>query len=159
VNTNTVSNTIDRDPPHSSVNPLPAVTQASAFPVSWSGTDQPNGSGIASFDVFVSIDNVPWQPWLTRTPQTSATYAGVFGHTYAFSSVATDNVGLTELSAGTAEAMTTLPPPPPPPPPPPVTQPVIQSVIQPVRVALIKQGKGKKAKQAVQVTFSNGTTR
>jgi hypothetical protein len=135
------------------------MTQTSAFPVSWSGTDQPNGSGIATFDVFVSIDNGPWQPWLTRTPQTSATYPGVFGHTYAFYSVATDNVGLTELSAGVAEATTTLPPPPPSPPPPPVPQPVIPPSIRPVGVALIKQGKGKKAKAAAKVTFSNGTTR
>ena len=42
---------------------------------------------------------------------------------------------------------------------PPVAPPVLPPVIQAVRVSLITQGKGKKAKLAAQVTFSDGTTR
>ena len=58
------------------------------FPVTWSGSDA--GAGIAAYDVYVSDNGGPFQPWLAATPQTTADYTGLAGHTYAFYSVATD---------------------------------------------------------------------
>lgn len=155
--TNIFTNTIDATAPTSSVQPLPAVSQLTAIPVTWSGTDQPNGSGIASYDIFVAIDNGPWQLWLDNTTQTSSTYLGQLGHTYAFYSVATDNVGLMELSSAVAQAVISLQLPL-------HTSPSIPSIpqariVQPVLVGLIRQGKGSKTKQAGRVQFSDGTTR
>src|SRR5262249_42741945 len=47
-------------------------------------------------------------PWLAGTTQTSATYAGAFGHRYAFFSVASDNAGHREAAPTAAQATTTL---------------------------------------------------
>ena len=103
--TNTVTNTIDSVAPTSSVNSLPANSLAS-FPVSWSGQDDAGGSGIAFYDVYVSIDDAPWQLWQSQTTQTSAIYPGQIGHNYAFFSVATDDVGNLEATLSTSHAQT-----------------------------------------------------
>jgi uncharacterized repeat protein (TIGR01451 family) len=103
-----ILNTIDAGPPASSVNPLPAVTSLQTFPVSWSGADDPDGSGIASFDVYASVDGGAFTPWLTGTTLTAAAYPGSFGHRYAFYSVATDNVGHRQATPAAAQASTLL---------------------------------------------------
>src|SRR5207253_1582623 len=86
----------DRTPPSSYVLALPAVTLPTRFLVRWEGDDLPardGGSGVASFDVFVSIDGGRYDDWLVGTAARSAYYSGGEGHHYAFYSVATDNVG------------------------------------------------------------------
>src|SRR5262249_40574603 len=82
--------TIDSGPPSSRIASLPAATSSTSFLVSWSGTDDAGGkagSGIASFDVFVSDNGGAFTPFRTATTQTSAPFAGQVGHTYAFYSV------------------------------------------------------------------------
>ncbi len=96
--------TIDAGPPTSSVNPLPAVTTSPFVPVGWSGTDDPGGSGIASYTVYVSTDGGPFTPWLAGTTLTEAIYQGQSGDTYAFYSVATDNVGNVQPTPTVAQA-------------------------------------------------------
>jgi RHS repeat-associated protein len=108
VATNTFTNTIDAGPPTSSVLPLPPTETSTSFTVSWSGQDDPGGSGIASFDIFVSDNGGPFTPFLTGTTQTSAIFDGQNGHTYGFYSVATDNVGHVEATPMAAEAQTTV---------------------------------------------------
>ena len=46
--------TIDAGAPTSSVAALPATEDSTTFTVSWSGQDDAGGSGIASYDVYVS---------------------------------------------------------------------------------------------------------
>jgi RHS repeat-associated protein len=106
--------TIDADAPIATVRPLPATVTTPAFAVSWSGTDA--GSGVAVFDVFVSVDGGLFVHWLTDTTVTTAVYAGEVGRTYRFFATATDHVGLRETGPGAAEATTTVVSPPPPPP-------------------------------------------
>jgi hypothetical protein len=113
--TNTFVNTIDAGPPTSSVVALPAMTTTPTFTVSWSGQSAPGGSGIASYDVYVSDNGGSFTRWQKGTTQTSATYSGQIGHTYAFYSVATDNVGHVQATPSGAQASTTLVPPSPPP--------------------------------------------
>jgi hypothetical protein len=103
INTNSVTNTIDAGPPTSRVKPLPPFTTPS-FTVRWSGADDPGGSGIASYDVFVSDNGRPFTPFLTGTTQTSAVFTGKAGHTYGFYSVATDNVGNRQATPAAAQA-------------------------------------------------------
>jgi len=98
--------TIDAGPPTSSVTPLPATETSANFTVSWSGQDDPGGSGIASYDIDVSDNGGPFVPFLTDTTQTSASFAGVNGHTYSFWSVATDNVGNVQATPTSAQATT-----------------------------------------------------
>jgi RHS repeat-associated protein len=142
--------TIDAGPPVSSVNPLPATTSAPSFTVSWSGSDEGSrGSGIASFDVFVSDNGGPFTPFLQGTVQTSATFSGAFGHRYAFFSVATDNVGFRQATPAAAQASTLLVLPPVPP-----TAPV-----HPVSVFLVAQGRGPKKRLVARVALSDGSSR
>jgi len=101
-------NTIDAGPPTSTVAALPSTTTTPSFTVSWSGTDDTGGSGIATYDIFVSDNGGPFTPFLLDTTQTSATFNGVNGHTYAFYSVATDNVGNVQPTPTVAQATTKL---------------------------------------------------
>ena len=104
--TNEVVYAIDATPPSSAVASLAATMDFPTFPVSWSGTDA--GAGIASFDVYVSDNGGHYQPWLTSTAQTSASYTGVWGHSYAFYSVATDLVGHHERPPLSADTTTSI---------------------------------------------------
>ncbi len=105
LDTTAVVNTIDVGTPTSTVAALPATVGAN-FPVSWAGSDDAGGSGIASYDVYVSDNGGPFVPWLTGTAQTSATYHGAYGHKYAFYSIATDNVGNVETVPAQPQATT-----------------------------------------------------
>ena len=99
-------NTIDAGPPTSSVGPLPPEETSTSFTVTWSGQDDPGGSGIAFYNVYVSDDGGPFTLWQSDTTATSATYTGVAGQTYGFYSVATDNVGNVQATPTTAQATT-----------------------------------------------------
>jgi hypothetical protein len=98
---------VDTLPPTSSVQPLPATSPAN-FTVSWSGTDDPGGSGIATYDVYVSDNGGPFTPFLTGTSQTSATFTGQVGHTYGFYSAATDAAGNRQTTPAGAQTTTTV---------------------------------------------------
>jgi uncharacterized repeat protein (TIGR01451 family) len=98
-------NTIDATVPTSSVGPLPAVTTTTSFTVSWSGSDA-GGSGVGLYDILVSDDGGPFVPYLSGTTATSAQFPGVAGHTYAFYSVATSNVGNRQPTPTIAQATT-----------------------------------------------------
>ena len=104
--TNTTTNTIDAGAPTSHVRPLPAVEKQASFPVSWTGTNDPHGSGIAHFDVYVLTDGGPFVPFLQDTTATTATFAGAPGHSYAFYSAATGNVGNRQPTPKAAQAVT-----------------------------------------------------
>ena len=96
----------DTQAPTSQVAALAANSYAQ-FPIHWTGTDEPGGSGVASFDIYVSVDGGPFDPWLRHTPLYSSVYPGKPGHTYAFYSVATDGGGNREVPHVVADAQTT----------------------------------------------------
>jgi len=101
-------NTIDAGAPTSSVSALPATESSAVFTVSWSGQDDPGGSGIATYDVYASDNGGAYTLWQQGTSDTSALFFGAIGHTYSFFSVATDNVGNREATPAAAEASTTV---------------------------------------------------
>ncbi len=107
LNTAVVVNTIDNGAPASTVTALPAQS-SSPFTVSWTGQDDAGGSGVASYDIFVSDNGAAFTPFLTGTTATSATFTGQDGHTYGFYSVATDNVGHVQTTPTAAQASTTV---------------------------------------------------
>ena len=98
--------TVDATPPTSSVDPLPSTEASPSFPVTWSGQDNPGGSGLASYSIYVSTDGGPFQPLLLGTTATSTTFTGARGHAYGFYSVATDNVSNMEPTPSAAQAST-----------------------------------------------------
>ncbi len=99
--------TIDSGPPTSTVAALPA-SSPSTFTVNWSGQDDIGGSGIASYNVYVSDNSGPFTLWQSDTTLTSASYTGVAGQTYGFYSVATDNVGNVQSTPSSAQTSTTV---------------------------------------------------
>ncbi|MFO0818420.1 MAG: LamG-like jellyroll fold domain-containing protein [Pirellulales bacterium] len=101
--TNIYSNQLDTAPPTSAVLALPAATSNTTFVVSWAGSDV-NGSGVASYDVYVSDNGQPFVLWQSRTAQTTASYSGQINHEYRFFSVAYDRVGHAEPTPGTVDA-------------------------------------------------------
>ena len=102
--------TIDSGAPSSSVLPLPAVENSSSFVVQWAGQDDSGGSGIKSYEVYVSADGGPYTLFQQDTTATSAVFTGTAGHTYGFYSVATDNVGNVQPIPQKAQATTDVVP-------------------------------------------------
>jgi RHS repeat-associated protein len=100
-------NTIDAGAPTSSVVALP-VTSPANFTLSWSGSDDTGGSGIATYDIYVSDNGGAFTPLLTATASTSHAFNGVVGHTYGFYSVATDNLGHRQPTPSSAQTTTTI---------------------------------------------------
>lgn len=105
--TNTAVNTIDDAAPESAVGSLPPISREETFVVNWAGDDGP-GSGVASFDVFVSEDNGPFVLWLNDTTDTSAEFTGTDGSTHRFYSTASDLMGFEESAPVVADAQTTI---------------------------------------------------
>jgi RHS repeat-associated protein len=102
--TNSVTNTIDSTVPTSVVNALPAPTPTTSFSVGWTGSDA-GGSGIAGYNIFVAIDGGAYSTWLANTPQTSATFIAVAGHSYSFYSQAISNVGAVQTTPGPVQTI------------------------------------------------------
>lgn len=100
-------NTIDAGPPSSSVAALPAES-GRAFVVEWSGADDTNGSGIASYELFVATNGGPFRLWFQSTNEGAVVFQGEVGQTYGFYSVATDNVGNVEAKSPAADTQTTV---------------------------------------------------
>src|SRR5262249_5269626 len=77
LNTPTVFNTLDAGTGlTSSVADLPPTQTSTPFTVSWSGADDPAGSAVSGFTVYVSDSGGPFSPWLTDTTLTSAPFLG-----------------------------------------------------------------------------------
>lgn len=104
IDTPAIFNTLDAIAPTSQVDPLPAVSQDESFTVSWSGSDNADGSGVAAFDIYVSVNGGAFERWLTGTELTSAVYPGRAGERYGFYAIARDNAGNTEPAKDAAEA-------------------------------------------------------
>ncbi|MFC1792964.1 clostripain-related cysteine peptidase, partial [Planctomycetota bacterium] len=86
----------DEIAPESSAWAWTADPSGPSIVVSWSGWDGIGGSGIAWYDVYVSVDGGEYTLWQFRTTKTSAVFPGQSGHTYAFYSIATDKAGNVE---------------------------------------------------------------
>ena len=97
-------NTLDNTKPTSQVQPLAPTQTSASFLVEWSGTDE--GAGIRDYTIYVSDNGGSFTPWLFQTPDTSATFTGMAGHTYAFYSLARDLTGNMEETKTAGEAST-----------------------------------------------------
>jgi subtilisin family serine protease len=93
----------DTTPPTSSAT-APATVHAFNFTVSWSGQDNPGGSGVAYFDIYSNVDGGPFSIWQFHTTANSATFAGTDQHSYGFFSIATDVAGNQEPMKTAADA-------------------------------------------------------
>ncbi|MCC6511062.1 MAG: hypothetical protein IT423_18315 [Pirellulaceae bacterium] len=98
--------TLDAESPNSRVSELSADNRP-VFEVQWSGSDG-SGAGIALYDIYVSVDDGERQLWLESTTVTHSKFYGLFGHRYAFTSVAQDTVGNLETFPVQPDAVTTV---------------------------------------------------
>jgi len=104
--------TIDTTPPTSSMTALPQWSPGT-FTVSWSGSDNPGGSGIRHYDVQFRSNGGAWQNWQTATTATSATFTGQNNNLYEFRVRAVDLANNVEAFPNNPQASTrvdTLPP-------------------------------------------------
>ena len=104
ISTPVFTNTIDKQKPTSSMDPIQGAGNDSTFTIKWRGTDF--HSGIAFFNVYISDNGGDFQPWLANTPLTTRQFIGFMGHVYAFYCVATDNAGNVEDKDPIAEVAT-----------------------------------------------------
>ena len=100
------SNTLDLSAPTAKVQAIRPQAGSTSFDVDWSGTDA--GSGVRNYTVYVADGSAPFTPWLTQSSATTATYAGVSGHRYAFYVIGNDGAGNTEPAKSAAEASVTV---------------------------------------------------
>ena len=104
------ADTVGKVAPSSAVIALADEITTRRFTVTWDGTDDDGGSGIGTYDIYVSTDGGAYELWLDDTSETSDVFTTDPGtHTYAFYSVATDNVGHEEAAPDplTADTQTT----------------------------------------------------
>jgi len=72
----------EQTPPVSQLSALPPYTTTTGIALSWGGSDD---SAVLNYDVQVRDGyDGNWTDWLTRTTQTTSTYAGQDRHTYFF---------------------------------------------------------------------------
>ncbi|MFN8424218.1 MAG: hypothetical protein U0470_12860 [Anaerolineae bacterium] len=84
---------IDRRAPVVTFAPVPGIDNP-RFTVRWSGVDPaPGASGVARYDIQLSVNNGPWSDWATATTETARVFDGAFSNVYAFRGRAVDNVG------------------------------------------------------------------
>ncbi len=96
---------VDATPPTSTVTALPAFSPGT-FTVTWSGQDNPGGSGLASYSVYYADNGGTYVPLVTNTTTTSKTFTGSDSHTYSFYCIATDNVGNVQATPSAPQATT-----------------------------------------------------
>ena len=92
-------NTIDGDGPQSTVRSVDQQ-QSGRLRVRWGGSDQ--GSGIASYTIFVSENGGPFRVWLTSA-STEGSFTATQGSSYEFYSSAMDRVGNAEIEPRSGE--------------------------------------------------------
>jgi hypothetical protein len=105
IETNVWTNVIDRSAPSSTVT-AEQIGCSTDLALAWSGSDA--GAGVGTFTILVSENGGPATVWRDATTDTSGTFAGQAGKTYAFHSVATDLVGNVEDAPGAADATVTI---------------------------------------------------
>ena len=98
-------NTIDATPPVSNI--TDGKVDGNRITLNWTGSDE--GSGVRDYTIYISKDNEPYKVWLSHTTDSSATFVGEYGHTYAFYSIAIDNVGNIESAPDTPDLIVSIP--------------------------------------------------
>jgi hypothetical protein len=94
--------------PRAASSPCRTQIASLAFDVSWAGEDDSGGSGIAAYEVYVSDNGGPYVKWPIDPQATEMTFYGQADHTYAFYTIAIDNVGHREAAPAAPDAQTTI---------------------------------------------------
>ncbi len=108
IETNLWSNTIDAIPPTSQVvDNFTTYSDTTSIPLTFNGSDDPNGTGIKSYKLYYSKNNGPFTLYQEFSADTLATFNTSSGH-YRFYSLAVDHVGNQEPSKSIPDAEITI---------------------------------------------------
>ncbi|HEV7781510.1 MAG TPA: RHS repeat-associated core domain-containing protein [Chitinophagaceae bacterium] len=95
--TNIHTNTIDAVAPTSSITNLPGLSPDTEVTLTYTGSDDPNGSGVRHYSIYVADDNGPPELYVSNFTGTDTTFNGLAEHSYKFYVTATDTAGNIEL--------------------------------------------------------------
>jgi hypothetical protein len=100
---------VDKTPPETAMEELPASQESTAILLEWTGTD--NASGIDYYNLQSSLDQGAWEEYPQDISGTlnEAWFVGDAGSEYGFRMRGVDRVGNTESYPSTAEVTTTIP--------------------------------------------------
>jgi hypothetical protein len=99
---------VDGVAPYAAVDALAQYSFYSAFDVTWHGSDNPGGSGLAYYDVQYRLDGGSWRNWHLNVSDTGAQFTGAQDSAfYEFRARAVDNVGNAQ-PFGDPQAATTV---------------------------------------------------
>ena len=108
--TNTWTNTVDAFAPTTQLEELDSMSISNAIPLSWNGSDDPGGSGMRAYEIFVSRNGEPFETAFLSAPDTlSHTFIGEYGSTYSFYVEGIDNVDNHEIKMAGEAQVTILP--------------------------------------------------
>lgn len=91
--TNIHTNTIDALPPVSSIINLPGLTPDTEINITYTGTDDPNGSGVKWYSIYVADNSGPPELFVSNFRGMDTTFRGLADHSYKFYVSATDTAG------------------------------------------------------------------
>ncbi len=105
--TNTWTNLIDALPPTTELAPIEPVRLSKLIELQVSGVDDPGGSGLSYYELWVSANGSVFQKYEQTIPDSVSTYVfeGEYGTTYAFYVLGVDRTGNRETKSG-AETFT-----------------------------------------------------
>lgn len=108
-NTPVTQTKVDTVPPNVTMNSLPEYTFSNTIDLSWTGSDNPGGSGIAYYDVQYIENETVWTTLLSNYTGTTYTATGASnGATYGFRVRGVDNVGNEQPWSSVPQAETTV---------------------------------------------------
>ena len=90
--TNRTRNTIDALPPVSHLDQTVQNISPNTVRISWHGDDDPGGSGVASYSLYVSTNNNPFTLYRSQLTATSLLFTGIKDSMYCFFVAAKDSV-------------------------------------------------------------------
>lgn len=108
IDTPLVRNAIDSDAPTSHIAAIPPSTASREIELSWSGEDEPGGSGISLYELYASIDGGEFSLLAPDVVETTTKLTVEPGHKYAFYTLAIDNVGHREPAPSVPDAVVTV---------------------------------------------------
>jgi len=106
--TNTWANIVDAFGPTTVMDTLPAVVDSTTFTLNWTAEDDPGGVGVATYDLYVSVDSNQYYLYESELDTTAYDFTGLDGSTYAFYIRAKDLVGNEEEQKFIEDAMTKI---------------------------------------------------
>ena len=106
IQTGTWVNTIDIEPPVTSVTPLDDILNDTVIHLQWQGSDPQ--SGIQGYDVYVSENDSAFKRIVRNLQSNEIMLYGKYGAQYGFYVTATDYAGNQEIKTALAETVTSL---------------------------------------------------